>query len=59
MDEEHVEPIFLCDFSGFWHEHLDSVAPELVVHPCVLDIPNAVHRQMTRPLNQGHDGSQG
>jgi hypothetical protein len=57
MHQEHIEPFLLADFSTFRHEHLDPITPQLVMHPCVLDVPHTIHREVriTLPKEDGPD----
>lgn len=42
MYKHDVEPFPLVIF--LWHVHSDPVAPELIMHPGVLDVPDTIHR---------------
>lgn len=46
MYDEHIEPVLLADLAPFRHEHLDPVAPELIVHSSVFDVAAPVQREV-------------
>lgn len=46
MNQEQVEPVVSWDVTIVWHEHLDSVRPQLVVETDVLNVAYAIQAEV-------------
>ena len=50
MQEQHIEPFLFVP----GHEHAYSIASKFEMHSLVLDIPDAIQAESSRPLSQKH-----